>query len=565
VSSRWQVAVAVVAAACVVGCGGVPDGGGVHLGRALPVVGGAGDASDFDVKALPALWRPGMGPDEVVVGFLHAVVNGDGDYAIARSYLSTAAARSWDPTRSITTYDAMRTDASGAGASRLVRLRAVRTGAVDARGDYDPTPGSVDETLSLARAGGQWRIDRLPPGVLLSTLDVQRSIRLARVYYLNRSRSALVPEQTFLQTTRTGFATALVRTLLTGPGSWLAPAVGRAAPAGTTLLGNVPVAAGVADVNLSPSVGQATTLQLQQMSAAIVWTLRQVPDITAVRLFVDGSPLPVPGVGLMQRVTAWPKFDPAGPLPTARALFVRAGRIRAIGGALPAALADLDRAIAVAQSGNGQTVAVVRQRGKSMVLSTGSGGGTLVDRLTARTMTAPTIDAEGDVLTVVDGPGGRKVLALPRSGAARPVGADPRLLAGPVSALRLSRDGARVAAVVRGRLLIGRLQPSSSGLLLTGFRDVLPAAVDVRGVAWTDAGEVVTTVQTGRSTRGLVVTDVDGYSARSLASEGVAGQPVDVGAAPGQPLLLVTAVGAVWTDVGTWRRVGPGRAAAYPD
>ena len=50
-----------------------------------------------------------MGPDDVVSGFLHAVVNGDGDYAIARSYLSSVAARSWDPTRSITMYDAIHT------------------------------------------------------------------------------------------------------------------------------------------------------------------------------------------------------------------------------------------------------------------------------------------------------------------------------------------------------------------------------------------------------------------------------------------------------------------------
>ena len=97
-----------------------------------------------------------------------------------------------------------------------MRLRAVRTGAVDARGDFDPTRGAIDETVGLARIDGQWRIDRVPPGVLLSTLDAQRSIRLARVYYPNRSGNSLVPEQTFVRTTRAGFATALIRTMLAG-------------------------------------------------------------------------------------------------------------------------------------------------------------------------------------------------------------------------------------------------------------------------------------------------------------------------------------------------------------
>ncbi|MBV9369762.1 MAG: hypothetical protein JO074_08025, partial [Frankiales bacterium] len=220
-SDRLRRGLALLAVVVATACGGVPEGGDVHLGRALPAAGSADDAFDFDIKALPPPWRSGMSPDEVVAGFLRAVVNGDGDYAIARSYLSSAAARAWDPVRSITMYDGLQVKLSGTGAARSVRLRAVRTGAVDDRGDFDPTRGAVDATLGLARLDGQWRIDRVPPGVLLSTLDAQRFVRLARVYYPNRAGSALVPEQTFVRTTQAGFATALIRTLLAGPGDWL--------------------------------------------------------------------------------------------------------------------------------------------------------------------------------------------------------------------------------------------------------------------------------------------------------------------------------------------------------
>jgi len=52
VSRRILCALA-VAALTATGCGGVPDSGDVHVGRALPAVGGADDAFDFDVKALP--------------------------------------------------------------------------------------------------------------------------------------------------------------------------------------------------------------------------------------------------------------------------------------------------------------------------------------------------------------------------------------------------------------------------------------------------------------------------------------------------------------------------------
>jgi hypothetical protein len=551
---------AVVAVAVVAGCGGVPDGGGVHLGRALPAVGGADDAFDFDVKALPPSWRSGMSPDDVVDGFLRAVVNGDGDYAIARSYLSTAAARGWDPDRSIAMYDELKSTFSGSGATRSVRIHAARTGAIDERGDFNPTRGSIDETVGLARLDGHWRIDHLPPGVLLSTLDAQRSIRLARIYYPNRSGTALVPEQTFVRTTQAGFATALIRTMLAGPGRWLAPAVSGGAPAGTTLIGNVPVVGGEADVNLSPSARQATTAQLEQLSAAVVWTLHQVPDVNSVRLLIDGTPLSLPKVGATQSVTSWPSYDPAAPV-SGPSLFVVDGRIRALNGAAPKVAGNV---VSVAESVSANVVAVVRVGRRGAVLSTGPIGGSLVDRLSARRMTAPTIDADGDVLTVATTAHGQRAMAVLRSGGVRSVAVNPPWR-GVVTSLRLSRDGARAAAVVGGRLLVGRFQPGPSGPMLADFRDVLPSAVDVRGVAWTDAGDVVTTVLTGRSTRGLIVTDIDGYADRPVTTDGVGGRPVDVVAAPGRPLIVVTATGTLWSEGGGWHEIGRGTSAAYPD
>lgn len=560
-SSGRRRALAVVAAAVVLGgCGGVPDGGGVHLGRALPAAGGADDAFDFGVKALPPSWRSGMTPDEVVSGFLRAVVNGDGDYAIARSYLTTPAARGWDPDRSITMYDGPKTTSAGTGATRSVRIQAVRTGVIDERGDFDPTRGSIDDVVGLARVDGQWRIDRLPPGVLLSTLDAQRSIRLARVYYPNRAGTALVPEQTFVRTTQAGFATALIRTLLAGPGRWLAPAVSAAAPAGTTLVGNVPVVDSEADVNLSPSARQATTAQLEHLSAAIVWTLHQVPDVQTVRLFIDGTPLSLPKVGAAQSAGEWLQYDPTGLVP-GQTLFVANGRIRATNGAAPTVAGN---AIGVAESATANVVAVVRTGRRGAVLATGPVGGTLVDRVTARAMLAPTTDADGNVLTVTAAAHGQSVVSVSPSGAVRSV---TMTLPSPgiVTSLRLSRDGARVAAVVGGRLLVGRVQPGPSGPVLTGFRDVLRTAVDVRGVAWTDAGDVVATVLSGRSARGLIGTDVDGYADRSVSIDGLSGRPVDVVAAAGRPLIAVTSAGTLWSEAGGWHELGRGTAAAYPD
>jgi hypothetical protein len=562
VSERLRRTFVVVAVAMATACGGVPDGGGVHLGRALPAVGGPDDSFDSDVKALPPPWRSGMSPNEVVAGFLRAVVNGDGGYAIARSYLSSGASRSWDPVRSITMYDGLQMGLSGTGTVRSVRLRAVRTGTVDERGDFDPTRGSIDETVGLVRVDGQWRIDRVPAGVLLSTLDAQRFVRLARIYYPNRAGSALVPEQTFVRTAAAGFATALIRTLLAGPGRWLAPAVSRVAPPGTTLIGNVPVVDGVADVNLSPSARQATAKQLEHLSAAVVWTLHQVPEITSVRLLIDGNPLSLPRIGTTQPITAWPAYNPAGVVSGAT-LYVSAGRIHTLDGSV-SNIGGHRNVVAVAASTTADVVAVVRKVRTGMVLAVGPVGGALVDRLSARTMVAPSVDADGDVFTVATTSAGQRPVVVLRSGSVRTVTAIPRFGRGEVTSLRLSRDGARVALVVDGRLLIGRVQQGLAGPVLAGFRNVLPTAADVSGVAWIDAGDVVTTVRSGRSARAIVVTDVDGYADRPVSTDGLDHHPVDMAAAPGRPLLVTTATGVLWSETGGWHPIGRGTSAAYP-
>src|SRR5947209_15544557 len=88
-----------VAALALTGCAGMPTGGAVHLGRALPAPGGLGDP---DVRVLPPSWRTGLDPVGVVTGFLRAMVNDDDGYAIARTYLASAFAHRWRPETGVT-------------------------------------------------------------------------------------------------------------------------------------------------------------------------------------------------------------------------------------------------------------------------------------------------------------------------------------------------------------------------------------------------------------------------------------------------------------------------------
>lgn len=561
----------VVAALALTGCAGIPHGGAVHIGRPIPAPGGL---DDVDVRVLPAAAQPGLPPSGVVRGFLRAVVNADSNYDIARTYLTRRAASSWHAGDGVTTYDDSGVDISIAArgaSSRTLQLRAPRVGAIDARGDFSPRGGRVSATFGVVRQNGEWRIDRLADGVLLSTFDTQRAFRPALVYYLNRAGTTLVPEQVLLQLT-SGSATPLVRALISGPGAWLAPSVRNGFPEKTELLGNVPVEHdGTAEVNFTAAVRQASPSQLKALSAQLVWTLRQVSEIKRVRILADGTPLEVPGVPVDQPTTAWPTFNPAAPPATGVAAYDHGGHWQTVGGSLRGLAASTGGLAAVAISHDGSTIAGLRRHRHGVTLVVGARGRNPSARLTADTLTAPTFDPSGAALTVATRGGARSLEVVPAAGD-RPAAAtaDSSLLDRPVQQLRLSRDGERVAAVVgalgHGHLLVGRVTTSRDGVHFGAFRNVLPDAADVRGVAWDGGDQIVVTAADAVGGRELVEVDVDGYGTRTVPTSGLVGQPVDVAAAPGRPLLVVAGL-AVWRDnpTGGWSRIGAGDQPVYAD
>ena len=567
--SRRLTALAVGAALCA-GCAGMPTSGAVHVGRALPAA-----AGDIDIRALPPGPRPHMKPADVVGGFLQALVNDDENFAIAREFLTPSAAASWNAASGITTYDDSSLSFPGtttAGATRVVRVEAQGIGRIDARGDYTPAPGALHPSFTLALRLGEWRIDKLPSGVLLSAVDAQRVLKPFLVYYLSRARpGTLVPEQIVVRSDPPALATALTKALLTGPGEWLAPVVRSAIPSGTVLIGNVPVdPSGTADVNLGPAARLANTEDLKALSAQIVWTLRQVTDISAVRVESDASVLPVPDVPARQPVTSWQSYDPAASPSTAALLYTVNGHVQVVGTLAANVGAIAGEAHSAVLSPNGTMMAVVRGTRTGQALLVGSVNGPLRVSLTATSMTPPTFSPTGDVMTVATTAGRRHVYVVLRgTHNATEVAADARLLAQPVRELRISRDGSRVAAVVGAggnRLLIGRLSGSGGGVSVGGFRDIGVGLTDVRGLSWVDGNDVaVTAGVSGR--RLLVITDVDGYNVRTPSLNVVRGDPVDVAAAPGQPLFILTGSGLLYGDIDGWQRVGPAGASApnYPD
>lgn len=566
---RWLAGLAVTG--LLAGCAGIPGSGAVHVGRPVPALGGLGD---IDVRVLPAAAQPGDTPSEIVHGFLRALVNSDGDYEIARSYLTRRTASAWKSGEGVTTYDDSGVDireSSGGSSARTLQFRAPRIGAIDGRGNYAPHGGQVRSTFGLVKQNGQWRIDHLADGVLLSALDAQRTFRPALVYYLNRSGTTLVPEQVLLRPTPQSVTTALVRALLEGPGKWLAPSVRTGFPSGTDLLGNVPVDAnGIAEVNLSNAIHQASSAQLKAISAQIVWTLRQVNEISVVRLLADGSPLVVPGVPVNQPIKSWASYNPSARPSTSVAAFDHGGVWQTVDGELPGLAAATAGLTHLGLSEDGSTVAGIRRHRRSVSLVLSERGKNPIEAITADALTPPTFDASGVAYSVVTRGSTRRVEAVAADGSVRQVTADQRLFAEPVQELRLSRDGARVAAIVgragHGRLLVGRVTVTRAGVQFSAFQNVLLDTANVRGLAWDGGDQLVVTASDPGGGRQLLQVDVDGYGTAAIPTAGLPAQPVDLAMAPGLPL-LVAAGGSIWRNTanGGWSRVGSGDQPIYPD
>jgi len=106
--------------------------------------------------------------------------------------------------------------------------------------------------------------------------------------------AGLVPNQVMLPI-GPGTSTALMRALVSGPTPWLAPAVSTAIPTGTKLVvDSAPITDGIVQVDLSAQAATAIDKEAQALSAQVVWTLRQLVDVTAVRITVNGVPLDEP-------------------------------------------------------------------------------------------------------------------------------------------------------------------------------------------------------------------------------------------------------------------------------
>jgi len=290
-ATRGTVAGLAAIALALTGCARLPDSGGVHAGISPVAV----DPDDLVVIVEgPA---PNAAPESIVQGFLQAVQAGASeDFAVARQYLTEAAASDWKPLSAVWIYGAARPpdpvalgDGGQASSEVQVEVTFDLVGAVDATGRYTSVPSTPPGSTFLVSRDGEdrWRISELPPGILLSDAEFAAQFRAGTVYFPDAKGEFLVPDLRWFP--RADAATQLVKAFVDGPPSWLGATVSNPVRDGTSADLEATVVEGdVAEVTLGGTAAWATPAERDVIIACLTASLTDQPGIRSVHVQASG-------------------------------------------------------------------------------------------------------------------------------------------------------------------------------------------------------------------------------------------------------------------------------------
>ncbi|MEO7147915.1 MAG: LpqB family beta-propeller domain-containing protein [Terrimesophilobacter sp.] len=492
VPGRWgsgtlQATIVVCVAVGLSACGGIPDAGPVNSGPSF------GEQPSSETIFNPIGPAQDATQRSILEGFIAAFTGTQGDYGVARQFLSSSFKKEWNPRTSV-----------------LIRSGApVVTSVDDSTMEYAfTTSAQLDEfgaytsaalatqrlTFTLVQEKGQWRISQAPDGIVLAESTFLTIFAKHALYFYDLSLQHLVPDQRWFPGGTT--ATRIVTSLLAGPPDWLKGAVVSQIPDGTQLSQGttVTVEGTLAQVDLTTAAAAANARQRQLMQLQISESLSTVPGIGSVELSVAGSVLAIDPIG--------PDAPVATPSVDSRPLVLADGKFGYVAGDAITEIAGLSEKMAVlnpsaATLGALGTAAAARAKDGVYVVRTGQIPVKKVDSRAG--LIAPSLDQYGYVWSVPRvTPNAME--AFDFNGTAFPV-----TMALPVDSqivsFAISRDNARIAILLQtqlgARLVVAAIvRDAAQGFVPTSVgRPVMDIGLDESaaiGVTWVDAYSVAT-------------------------------------------------------------------------
>ncbi|CAB4342429.1 unannotated protein [freshwater metagenome] len=509
----------------IAGCGGIPTSSAIHFGSSR--------ADEITSQFIRVIAQPpvdGMTPQTLVQGFLDACGDSSNDYQVAREYMTGAMASKWNPNSGAQVY--VGSTLALTETNDEVSLTAQLDSTISPLGHLSVAANALNVSASFKlnqNEFGQWRISAAPDGLLLSRSDVDRGYRPLPVFFSDPTGSQLVADTIVVPLSSAGAATSVVRSLLSGPSPELAGAVRNNFPTGTRLtFGSVPVNVGIADVDLTQDVLAADATMRKALVAQLVWTLVQLPNVTAVRVLVSGQALDVPGAVNPHTLKEWKAFAPAGISPDASLHVLVGGSIRSASKAqevsatlVPSLTSTL---LSASQDSLSPHFAAVITGGQTLVADFAELG-VLNEVFKGESLTRPTWDRVGNIYVADYGTGVSQISPLGEI-LAVPIDVTINGSGNQVRRIAIAPDGVRVALVftdgVQDTLAVAALVQENGSARITGVHRIEGQITSVTDLAWSSQIKI-----------------------QALGSDGTGGQKLfDVGLADGRVTANAVPLGA---------------------
>ncbi|WP_300406330.1 LpqB family beta-propeller domain-containing protein [Nocardioides sp.] len=462
-------AVVAVAALCLSACTGLPESGPIVDAASVAQADGA---SAPDINAVPpAENATGV---EIASGFLDAMTASPTRIDVAKEYLSSSAAEEWDPEAATIIYADKLPPSDEVTRVTVPLVDADRIGR---SGGWEGGLSTFEQSLrlDLTIEDGEYRITNPPDALIVPAPWFNQRFRPASLYYFDPTGRILVPEPVYLPRGEQ-LATSLIAGLLAGPGPDRADVTRSYLPKGLTLRLSVPVSAdGVADIQLDGSPTTQTEAGIERMLAQLAWSLRQEPAISSFRVTIGDEAVQVPGGGTDYSVDQAGSYDPTVQGASTDIFGLRDGVLSVRDGnqlrPVPGPFGGADRDVrAAAVNLDATRAAVVTTDGTTVLEATSDEGAQRSAEVTevfsrGVDLLPPHWDF-ANRLWLVDRTTEGAVVRVVERGRVRRI-AVPAVSGMTVKAFLVSRDGTRIAAVVRGKqgdqLRIGRIAVNDRG------------------------------------------------------------------------------------------------------
>ncbi len=541
---------------------------------------------------------------EIVQGFLEALTSDDPNYETASRYLTPEAAKTWQPELSTTVLangatigperPADREDANVVSYS----LTGERVATVDQQQSYAPADGDYSQSVFLTRdpKTKQWRIDGLPQGVVMGKSDFQRNYTSVNKYYFASNTTTGTSPQTVAVADpvyvreRVDPMTQMVRSLLTGPTSWLDHVVRSSFPTGTKLKKGVtsltPDDRSILTVPLNDRAARVSSTRCEAMAAQLLFTLQNLtPAVDEVELQADGKQLCMLNEADADEVAA------RGSVRSPEYLYFLDGEHRLVrlpaGNSstnpdpVPGALGEGGKELrSVAVSRDEHSAAGVGIDGKALYVGSLVSGGSLGEPVLSSKgptendrLTAPSWDAEGDLWVADRDPADPRLLLL-EEGAGKPLTVRTPGLDGRVKDIRLAADGVRIALVVekdgKQSLFVGRIERGEKpgeAPSVQELRSATPEMEEVTTMSWAGDSRLVVVGREQGGVQQMRYVQVDGSTPEGPAPAALTGvKEIAASEDDRLPLVAYSEDGIVRLSSGTqWQKVDTdGTAPVYP-